>query len=155
MPSMSAVKAVPEKRCDRLNFDPRYLTGIDHFNAREFFDAHEVWEDLWHEQHGDAHNFVQGLIQFATALHHFEAQNLKGTKLLYTGGVELLNPYGDEFWRLPVRKLISDMTGCVKDLLPYAQSELPGRYHPTKQDFPVKIDAALIPKIVLLPNEPA
>lgn len=132
-----------------MNYDARYLRGIDHFNAREFFDAHEVWEELWHEQHGDAHNFIQGLIQFATALHHFEAQNLKGTKLLYLGGVELLSPYGNEFWGLPVKKLIDDTTACVRDVLPYAQAELPGRYHPNKDDFPVKIVPNMIPKIVL------
>jgi predicted metal-dependent hydrolase len=135
-----------------MTHDLRYLKGIEHFNAREFFDAHEVWEELWHEQHGDAHDFVQGLIQFATALHHFEAENLKGTKLLYTGGVELLAPYGDEFWNLPVKKLIDDMTACVRGILPYQQSDLPGRYHPNKHDFPVKIDPAMIPKIILRPS---
>jgi predicted metal-dependent hydrolase len=136
-----------------LIFDPRYLQGIAHFNAREFFDAHEVWEELWHEQHGDAHNFVQGLIQFATALHHFEAENLKGTRLLYLGGVELLAPYGDFFWGLPVKKLIEAMTVCVQGLLSYKQSELPGRYHSNKHEFPVKIDPAMIPKIVLRPDD--
>lgn len=129
--------------------DPRYLQGIDHFNKREFFDAHEIWEDLWHEEHGEANAFVQGLIQFATALHHFEAHNLKGTKLLYDAGVELLKPYGEVFWGLPVKKLIDDMTACVKEILPYKQADLPGRYHPNKETFPVQIDPALIPKIVL------
>ncbi|WP_315854002.1 DUF309 domain-containing protein [Gemmata massiliana] len=26
--------------------DPRFLAGVELFNRREFFDAHEVWEDL-------------------------------------------------------------------------------------------------------------
>jgi predicted metal-dependent hydrolase len=133
-----------------MTCDPRYIKGIDHFNAREFFDAHEIWEELWHEQHGESANFVQGLIQFATALHHFEASNLKGTKILYQGGVELLNPYGDVYWDLQVRKLVEDMTRCVKDLLNYKQSELPGRYHPDKEKFPVQIKDSLVPKIKLL-----
>jgi len=132
------------------DFDPRYLKGIEHFNAREFYDAHEIWEELWHEQHGDAHDFVQGLIQFATSLHHFEAHNLKGAKLLYHGGVELLTPYGETFWNLPVKKLIDDMTACVKDMLPYKQEDLPGRYHPNKETFPVQIREELIPKIKLV-----
>jgi predicted metal-dependent hydrolase len=129
--------------------DARYLKGIEHFNKREFFDAHEIWEELWHEEHGDAHNFVQGLIQFATCLHHFEAFNLKGARLLYVGGVELLAPYGDVFWDLPVRKLIDDMTMCVKGMLVYKQEELPGRYHPNKETFPVRLNETLIPKLVL------
>ncbi len=130
--------------------DPRYLKGIEHFNAREFFDAHEVWEDLWNAEHDKAHQFVQGLIQFATSLHHFEAQNFKGTRILYEGGVELLTPYAPVFWDLPVDQLITDMKRCVEGLLPYKQSDLPGRYHPEKKDFQVQIDENLIPKIKLI-----
>lgn len=129
--------------------DSRYLKGIEHFNAREFYDAHEVWEDLWHEQHGDAHDFVQGLIQFATALHHFEASNLKGAKILFEAGVQLLKPYGDVFWDLPVSELINAMTQCMSGLLKYKAEDLPGRYHPDKQKFPVQIDPHLIPQIQL------
>ena len=129
--------------------DPRYYRGIEHFNRREFYDAHEIWEELWHEETGDAKDFVQGLIQFATALHHFEAQNLKGAKLLYEGGVELLRPYGETFWELPVRKLVDDMTACVRGLLPYRQADLPGRYHPDKASFPVRIEDGKVPRIAL------
>ena len=32
-----------------MTAEPRYLRGIDHFNQGEFFEAHEVWEDLWIE----------------------------------------------------------------------------------------------------------
>lgn len=140
--------AWPER--SMADLDPRYIKGIEHFNAREFYDAHEVWEDLWNADLGEPHRFIQGLIQFATALHHFEAFNLKGTKLLYEAGVELLTPYGDLYWGLPVKKLIADMKNCVKDVLPFAQADLPGRYHPDKENFPVKIDAQLIPKIKLI-----
>jgi hypothetical protein len=138
-----------------MTFDPRYLKGIEYFNTREFFDAHEIWEELWHEQHGDARNFVQGLIQFATALHHFQAENLKGTKQLYTGGLELLTPYGEKFWDLPVKKLIDEMTACVHGLLGYDYTDLPGRYDSNKHKFPVKIDPTMIPKINLRSTSPA
>lgn len=130
--------------------DPRYLQGIKHFNAREFYDAHEVWEDLWHTLQGAEADFVQGLIQFATSLHHFEARNLKGARILYQGGVELLSPLGDTYWALPVKKFLDDMHACIKDVLPYAQKDLPGRYHPDKNEFPVQINDKLIPKIALV-----
>ena len=135
------------------SLDPRYLKGVDHFNRREFFDAHEIWEDLWHEEHGESKNFIQGLIQFATALHHYEAQNFKGTKILYESGMELLTPYGDIYWDLPVKKLCVDMTTCVAKLLPYKQSELPGRYHESKKSFPAQLVDALVPKIQMKRGE--
>ena len=140
--------------CEPMH-DQRYLKGIAHFNNREFYDAHEVWEELWHEPLGEANAFVQGLIQFATALHHFEAHNLKGTKLLYEAGVDLLKPFEEKYWDLPVKKLLEDMRLCVKDILPYEQSALPGRYHPNKENFPVKIDEKKIPKIELVTGTPS
>lgn len=130
-----------------MTYDPRYLKGIEHFNKREFYDAHETWEDLWHEEHGEAHDFLQGLIQFATALHHFEASNLKGARLLYIGGRQLLEPYGEKFWGLPVKKFLADMDLAAGKLVPYKQEQLPGRYHPEKEKFPVQLDPAAIPKI--------
>jgi len=32
--------------------DPRYLEGIEHFNKCDFFEAHEVWEELWADTQG-------------------------------------------------------------------------------------------------------
>ena len=37
----------------QTSHDPRYLKGIEYFNACEFFEAHEVWEELWAEIEGD------------------------------------------------------------------------------------------------------
>jgi uncharacterized protein len=56
----------------------RYRLGIRHFNAREFYDAHEVWEDVWRESHGLEKRFLQGLIQAAVALHHHSTGNVVG-----------------------------------------------------------------------------
>ena len=48
-------------------YDPRYLAGIVLFNRGDFFEAHEVWEQLWMEP-GEDKKFFQGLIQAAVAL---------------------------------------------------------------------------------------
>lgn len=132
---------------DKLISDPRFISGIEHFNKREFYDAHETWEDLWHEEHGDAHNFIQGLIQFATALHHFEDSNLKGTRLLYLGGMELLQPYADHYWGINLKKLRNDMELCCGVLRDFRQEDLPGRYHPDKKKFSIQLKDNLIPEI--------
>ncbi len=55
-----------------------YRLGIRHFNAREFYDAHEVWEDVWRESDGMEKRFLQGLIQAAVALHHHSTGNVVG-----------------------------------------------------------------------------
>jgi predicted metal-dependent hydrolase len=52
-----------------------YQRGIRLFNARRFYDAHEVWEDVWREAAGMEKKFLQGLIQAAVALHHQSTGN--------------------------------------------------------------------------------
>ena len=36
-----------------------YYDGIQLFNEREFFEAHEVWEDAWHMAYGLKHSFIK------------------------------------------------------------------------------------------------
>lgn len=44
-----------------------YDEGWQRFAQRQFFHAHESWEELWRQQREPARSFVQGLIQLAAA----------------------------------------------------------------------------------------
>jgi predicted metal-dependent hydrolase len=43
--------------------------GIDRFNRGEFFDAHEIWEEVWRSNLPEPRKLLQGLIQVAAGLH--------------------------------------------------------------------------------------
>jgi predicted metal-dependent hydrolase len=59
-------------------FDAHYLGFFDCFNRQEFFEAHEVLEELWLAQRGQAKDlFYKGLIQLAGAFVHVQKQRLK------------------------------------------------------------------------------
>ena len=66
--------------------------GLALFDQQEFFDAHEVLEDLWREgDAGHAHGatdkrFLQGLIQVAVGFHHLSTGNLIGARSLLARG---------------------------------------------------------------------
>ena len=61
----------------------RFLAGVRLFNQGKFYDAHEVLEDVWRPlPKGPARQFLQGLIQFAVALHHHSKGNLAGATSL-------------------------------------------------------------------------
>ena len=47
----------------------KYLEGIRLFNEQEFFECHDVLEELWSETLGDGHLFLQGLIQALSLIH--------------------------------------------------------------------------------------
>ncbi len=59
-------------------YPEKYLEGIRLFNEEDFFECHEVLEELWSETLGAEKKFYQGLIQAAVALFHFGNENLGG-----------------------------------------------------------------------------
>ena len=89
-------------RCDSLTEHQRKLfqEGIALFNRGQFFDCHEVLEEVWLEFSGDRKKFLQGLIQLTVAFHHLRNQNRVGAERLLTAAVEKLA--GDS----PERELI-------------------------------------------------
>ena len=53
--------------------------GLLLFNEGKFYDAHEVWEDLWRATSDPVmKTCYQGLIQAAVGLHHLERRNMVG-----------------------------------------------------------------------------
>ena len=70
--------------------------GVAHFNAREFFEAHEVWEELWLAAREPEKTFLQGLIQVAAAFHHHARENARGAKSLLAAGVAKLEGFAED-----------------------------------------------------------
>ena len=53
--------------------------GIGCFNRQEFFDCHEVLEEVWLAEPPEEKPFYQGLIQVAAAFHHYQRGNRRGS----------------------------------------------------------------------------
>ena len=68
----------------------QFLEGIEHFNARRYFDAHEVWEEIWLHASDQTKVFYQMLIQAAVGLHHHERSNTRGASGMYQNVVAKL-----------------------------------------------------------------
>jgi len=117
--------------------DPRFLDGITCFNRRAFFEAHEVWEEIWREEQGPARRFYQGLIQLAVCLHHFGKGNTRGARKLCLSGGDYLQPYRPTYLGIDVDGLLNGIAVCCRALL--ASDEAIPR---------AKLDPNLIPTIV-------
>src|SRR6476661_8640363 len=100
-----------------VSFDPRYLEGIEHFNKCDFYEAHEVWEDLWADTQGPSRKFYQGLIQVAVCLHHFCNGNTRGAKKLYNTSTAYLQEYRPFHEGIDLEKLIGELTRCCEPIL--------------------------------------
>jgi predicted metal-dependent hydrolase len=82
--------------------DPRFHLGLAHFNAGEFFDAHEVWEELWHDCPAIDRRFVQSLIQAAVAIYHWGNGNSAGARTLLARGRAKAADYPPVYYELPL-----------------------------------------------------
>lgn len=106
-----------ESRAGSRKYDSRYLDGIRWFNCRNFFQAHESWEEVWMDRQDDSKRFYQGLIQAAVCLHHFERGNIRGARKLYHSSRGYLKAYGSRYKGLDLDQLLDDMTVCCQDIL--------------------------------------
>ena len=109
---------------DAEPYDARYLQGIEYFNECEFFEAHEVWEDLWQEYQGPSRRFYQGLIQVAVCLHHFGNGNVRGAKKLFHTSSGYLVNFAPRHRGLDVEKLLRELAHCCDEIL-NSQEEFP------------------------------
>jgi hypothetical protein len=116
-------------------YDPRYLAGILYFNERDFFEAHEVWEDLWAETTGPERRFYQALIQAAVGLHHFSNGNLRGAAKLYHSSRNYMAPYDSPHLGLDTTRFWSDMERCFREVL--ASDDLQRHLRPAEELIPV------------------
>ena len=43
-----------------MAFDPRFYEGVETFNRRSFFEAHQIWESVWMHYRGPSRRLTQG-----------------------------------------------------------------------------------------------
>lgn len=125
---------------DDPRYHPLYLAGIEHFNVCDFFEAHEVWEELWSDDRSESRKFLQGLIQAAVALHHFGNGNIRGAKKLFLSSTAYLSPYRPRYWGLDVDKFLAELEKCFAEVTA------------SREEFPnLNVDPERIPEIHLDP----
>ncbi|MFC1759045.1 DUF309 domain-containing protein [Planctomycetota bacterium] len=122
------------------NYHPLYLKGIEYFNACDFFEAHDEWEELWQDYPKPDRTFFQGLIQVAVCLHHFGNGNIRGAKKLYESSRNYLKQYLPFHKGLDLQKLFSEFEACCAEI------------NASEEQFPeIEIVPDLIPEIHLDP----
>ena len=55
-----------------------YIHALELFNAKYFWECHEVLEDIWMIKQAPLKTFLQGIIQAAAAFYHVLNENPKG-----------------------------------------------------------------------------
>ena len=120
--------------------------GIHLFNDGQWFEAHEVWEDIWHVASGDRKRFYQGLIQYAVTIEHMRRGNPRGMRSVYETALTKFEGLPDVYMGFHIPRQLRALDQLVQPVLamdPKAFDPATGR----GQELPV--DLAQAPKIEL------
>ena len=100
-----------------LRVDPRFGEAVRLFNAGEWYDCHDGFEELWHETQGPCRKVLQGILQIAVAHLHLERGNLRGATVLLGEGLGRLQAAGPEQFGLDLdllRQLARDRLNALQ-----------------------------------------
>ncbi len=91
--------------------DPRGLfqVGIDLFNREEFFECHEVLEEVWTFSQQPDRWFLQALIHFAVGFYHHGRDNRNGATRQLRKGLKKLQGYVPEWDGLETGKIAREV----------------------------------------------
>src|SRR4249919_2284040 len=118
-----------------------YYDGITLFNEHEFFEAHEVWEDIWHMAFGTKFEFYQGMIQCAVALEHYRRSNPRGVVSLFESYNRHFKDVPPVFMGLNVAEFLTKMKQALAPVL---------HADPLPQKGEIQLEASSVPVISLI-----
>ncbi len=108
--------------------------GLKHYEAGEFFAAHEAWESVWLDALGREKVFLQALIQVAAAFHHHHRKNLEGNVLLLRAALLRLESYPSCFGGISVSLLRDDICEWLNTAPGLPRPLLPPRVCPVRSE---------------------
>jgi hypothetical protein len=96
---------------------PKLKDAIALFNQREYFQCHEVLEEVWHEAAEEDKAFFEGLIRLATGLHlRFNRRAPQGAINLLTQGLMRIENYRPTHYSIDVARLYDEIDAHVSTL---------------------------------------
>jgi predicted metal-dependent hydrolase len=91
--------------------------GVELFNAREFYECHEVLEDVWRPLEGEERFFLQALIHFAVGFYHHEQGNREGAERQLRKALRKLAGYLPEFGGIDTGRLYREGQTALDTIL--------------------------------------
>jgi uncharacterized protein len=106
---VKSLRCVPKWHVDREAF----RRGALLFNSGYFFEAHEVWEDVWRPLPASPEKmFLQGVIQIAVACHHHATGNRVGALSLLARALRNLAAFPPDFGGIDLAGLLREVADC-------------------------------------------
>ena len=94
----------------------QFLEGMKLFNEGYHWEAHEVWEDVWREQNGDAKMFIQAFVQTAAAYSFMKTSKFSTATYLFEKALEKFHQYENLDCKIPLKYLIGELQNTLTEL---------------------------------------
>jgi predicted metal-dependent hydrolase len=92
--------------------------GLLFFNSGDYYQAHEIWEDLWRATEGPVRVLYQGLIQAAVGLYHLKRGNETGARGQLAKSISHLANFSDNPHFIDTVGLIHQLQEIGNDVRP-------------------------------------
>lgn len=102
---------------DRIQFPKEYIEFFDLFNQREYFESHEVLEDLWIMETGEEKQYYKGMIMVTIALEHWRRNNPSGAYRLWRDGDQLLEKYPEHYKGFELGAFRKTISGLMSKII--------------------------------------
>lgn len=96
--------------------EEQYLEYIELFNDRDFYDCHEVLEELWLDYDGPARRYYQGLIHLASAYLLLLRGNMAGCTARFKSTLDYFAAYPSPYLGLDLEPLRQNITMWLERL---------------------------------------
>jgi predicted metal-dependent hydrolase len=96
--------------------EEQFMKGVELFNAQSFFEAHDVWEELWRETRGSHRLFYQGLIQMSVGFYHLCNTNYTGACSQFGKALSKLEQYLPAHHGIDTLRLVNRVRECLHDV---------------------------------------
>lgn len=86
------------------------------YNNGEYYECHEILEDIWRAEEDDVRFLYQGILQIGVAFHHLRNDNWRGATGLLTGGIEKVSRYLPACMGVDTNRLVREAQACLDAL---------------------------------------
>jgi hypothetical protein len=84
------------------------IRGITLFDAGDYFEAHEAFENAWREEPGPIRDLYRGILQVAVGYYHILRGNYVGARKMIQRSRRWLAPFPDEIAGIDLRQFRAD-----------------------------------------------
>jgi len=97
-----------------LSEEEKFAKGVALFNSRDFFDCHDVIEEIWLERRQKDRTFFQGIIHVAVGFYHLDNGNYKGSRSQLSKGVTKLQPFQPAYYGIELNTFLVRTSRCLE-----------------------------------------